>query len=52
MPTDDQGDPEAIYCRWCDTGKVRLRGHAFCAKCDAGDNHGLIVAPTWMGLKP
>ena len=29
-----QGDPGAVFCRWCGIGRVRLKNALVCVMCD------------------
>jgi hypothetical protein len=42
-PIDAFGEPEDVFCRWRDEGRIRVRGASFCAVCDRG-----LARPTWQ----
>lgn len=46
-PIDHYGDPESVFCRWCDEGRMRVRGAMLCATCDAGAIGNERIRPTW-----
>lgn len=49
-PVDAFGDPEAVFCRWCEAGRTRLRGAMFCETCDAPPLG--LLRPTWKEPRP
>lgn len=46
-PFEASGDPEAVICRWCERGKLRLRGHSFCQACDSAGDGRVVIQATW-----
>lgn len=46
-PIEHHGDPEAVFCRWCDEGRCRVRGTMFCALCDSPAIGTQRFTPTW-----